>query len=117
MPTGMKGRVFAERITLRFSGPEKAELDEAVRLSPVAWKGMSLHLRAACLDWARAAIASSTAKDARHRAHPRKPAPAAPAAAGIGTRSDRKAGTAHGALVTRKGKLHPEAAALKKAAS
>jgi hypothetical protein len=67
MPIGVPGRIFSDRVTLRFAGPERAELDEAVRLSPVAWKGLSHHLRQACLDWARAAIASQPHRQGHKR--------------------------------------------------
>jgi hypothetical protein len=67
MPVGHPGRVFREKVSIRFSGAELAEIEEAVRLSPVAWKGKAHHLRQACLDWARAGIATAAARDGRHK--------------------------------------------------
>jgi hypothetical protein len=68
MPIGTPGRIYKDRVTLRFASYEKAELDEAVRLSSFAWRGLSYHLRQACLDWARSAIASQP----RRQGHKRK---------------------------------------------
>jgi hypothetical protein len=66
VPTGHAGRVYKDRVTLRFSIPEKAVLDEAVRVSPVAYKGVSYHLRAACLEWAGRMIALTRKGRRRH---------------------------------------------------
>jgi hypothetical protein len=52
-------------VTLRFAQTERAVLDEAVRLSPVAFKGLSFHLRAACLEWAGRSIALLSTKGRR----------------------------------------------------